>query len=664
MIFLEIGRIIIYMRIFILLTLSALLLSACAAAPPIVSISGGGVDVDGGQLVTLTVKLSPPARAEDFTYSWSVGGETVAGTNGAVFSWSTPLVSSEKTVLIAVSASAEGRQPVSAVSTILIRPSSIINLNQSGDFTYSPDLGSSARDVFFIFSNAGSSEIPRPSVRYISDSRSASLISSSTAGGTLLPAADDDLYLAVRGRDDAAAFGLDPIEFLPSGPSSRSPEPESFIPPGSTAHADSLGSSAVLNDRGTSINATCRKIVTADGRVLNIWVQDSFWNGTAIPFPGKINQNMVDALADLFLKAGAQNDIYDWATGIFGPEWGSHIYSNLITANNEISIVLYDIGGDGLPGTGEGRIAGLFDPKNNYKPSYVPESNGRLMFFLDAPLFANDGDGNGWSISDDYWPAQIVSTLVHEFQHMIHFYQKTIRNGLNRGSDQWLNEMCSMVAEDLLSAKIKTNGPRGVSWDDYTAGLADNTSGRLARYNFYNDVSLTYWPGSSASSSEKLNHYSISYSFGAYLIRNYGGAALIREIVRNEHVDERAVVAALAASGHDLSFDELLRRWGIAVLLSDRQNSPGGYEYNRGRAFAAAVDGLAYDLGSISLYNYYFNQSGEQQRGPKIYSGSTAGQNRLPASSKTIYRAGSSLSGVQSWEVSLPDGIRMSVLFR
>ena len=49
------------------------------------------------------------------------------------------------------------------------------------------------------------------------------------------------------------------------------------------------------------------------------------------------------------------------------------------------------------------------------------------MFYLDAPIFANDTDGDcSQETEEDYCPSNMLSVLAHEYQHMIHFYQKII----------------------------------------------------------------------------------------------------------------------------------------------------------------------------------------------------------------------------------------------
>ncbi|EIF51545.1 hypothetical protein [Sulfurovum sp. AR] len=160
-------------------------------------------------------------------------------------------------------------------------------------------------------------------------------------------------------------------------------------------------------------------------KTLNIWVSnDSFDSGSGCTTDKCVTQDMVNALADTFLKSASDNDIYDWVTNIYGEEWGNDAeakYSYLISDNDEITILLTDIDDDGLPASGEGRVVGFFWAKDNFDNSIFSGSNERVMFYIDSVMFAN-GELT-WSI-DDTWPKEIVSTLAHEFQHMIHYYQK------------------------------------------------------------------------------------------------------------------------------------------------------------------------------------------------------------------------------------------------
>ena len=301
---------------------------------------------------------------------------------------------------------------------------------------------------------------------------------------------------------------------------------------------------------------------------------------------------MVDALADKFLKSGSDNDIYDWVTNIYGKEWGSDAqakYSNLIAESNTIDILLTDIDNDDSP---NGGVVGYFWSKDNFSASSYSGSNERIMFYADSVMFANTSNG-------DFWQKELYSTLAHEFQHMINFYQKNIIN--SSGTETWLNEMMSVTTEDLLTTKLEHNGDRAVDYTDGTAGASGNTHGRFPRFNQNNDITLTNWN----QTSNVLNDYSKVASFGAFLVRNYGGAELMHNIMDNNFSDENAIIDAIKTStGKDVTFVQLLQEWGVAVVLSSIDNLSNAPQYNFGDFLSVAYGGISYDLGSINFFNY------------------------------------------------------------
>jgi hypothetical protein len=231
-----------------------------------------------------------------------------------------------------------------------------------------------------------------------------------------------------------------------------------------------------LDAHGTqTTTATARKVISnvttnLGTKTLNIWVSDdSFDSGSGCDKSKCVTQTMVDQLADTFLMRGLNNDIYDWVTNIYEAEWGDDTngYTGLITANNEITILLTDIDGDD---SATGGVIGFFWSKDNFEKGSIGGSNERIMFYVDAVMFANGEDS--WDI-DDFWPKEMVSTLAHEFQHMINFYQKRIL--LDTDIATWINEMLSETTEDLVATKIKHIGPRGIEYTDGSAGIISNT---------------------------------------------------------------------------------------------------------------------------------------------------------------------------------------------
>ena len=353
---------------------------------------------------------------------------------------------------------------------------------------------------------------------------------------------------------------------------------------------------------------------------------------------------MVDAVARRFLRTGSNNDIYDWVTTIFGKPWGPHRYANLISqdAANHIHILLLDIDHDGAGGT-----VGYFHTLNNYlRDSADPAlatSSERLLFFLDAPNLAQS-EGLSWEITDAS-PSGIIATVAHEFQHMIHFYQKYIVRDVR--SEIWLNEMASEVAEDLIADKIMANGPRGVAYGDGTAGSAGITSGRLPRYNDNNDIRVTIWDNT-------LENYSINYALGAYLARTYGGAALFRAIVQSDGTGTDAIEAAAGES-----FGDMLVNWAVANLLSDNTRAPSPYRYNSGTWSTSQVGGTKYRLGSINLFNYRTGSGA----GPRLYSLQQLSQRVQPPHSNRYATLGRS-TGTVRLLVTAAAGNRVTVVMK
>ena len=361
-------------------------------------------------------------------------------------------------------------------------------------------------------------------------------------------------------------------------------------------------------NRVVRIPATARKVVTDGTTTLTVWVADASWTTS-------VSGEMVDAVADRFLLPGNESDIYDLVTAIFGAPWDTHDRPCLIPEQSsiELHILLYDIDSD----ASDGVTRGFFAAKDNYvrtgSGSMTDSSNERLMLYLDAPLLART-DGPSWEVTD-HGPRQMLSTLAHELQHMIHFYQKRVKQGAR--SEVWLNEMASAVAEDLIVHNLQLlgfDGPRAVPNQEATAGGPANSEGPLPLYNLHNDVAVTAWDGTLRSSS-------IGYALGAYLARAYKGAPLFQDIVQSDLEGVEAIEVALPVVGH--TFGDVLVNWAIANLLSDNDQLPDSdryYRYNPGGWSTSVEGGVTFRLGSINLYNYRYETDSVVQEGPFLYS--------------------------------------------
>ncbi len=527
--------------------------------------------------------------------------------------------------------------------------------------TYDLDLGSAVREVYMIYTNPTSSlvEASKPSLASVSapaGMEHAGFPERDSLGGQAAATPRSPTEQEVN------AFNSDPFGHLvdvreaPGARTNRAPGP----------FYDSVGvpQSFMLGSATATVAATCRRVVTDGTKTLNIWVADDCWTGSGSSKAYKVDDAMLTAVAERFLASGAGNDIYDWVTNIYGSEWGpfdTARYPNLIAADNEITILLYDIDNDNST---NGGYLGYFFNKDNFKKTgsgACPYSNERIMFYLDAVMLATPSGGS-WDVTDP-WPAEIVSTLAHEFQHMVHFYQKTVVNRLIDASDAWLNEMCSLVTEDFLSAKLQTDGPRGVAWNNSGSGSQGNYNGRIPLYNAHVDDCLTYWGWEDDGIGRS---YSQAYSFGAYIARNYGGVSAFRSIVRCPRLDTSAVPTAIAMMGYSESFSDLLRKWGAAVILSSAATGlpSGRYQYNYGSSWNfSTLNSIQYDLGSINFFNY----SSGSLNGPRFYDGASAGDGRrysMSAYSNAFYRLGTGLTGHVKRTMEIDDGMELTVVVK
>ena len=335
------------------------------------------------------------------------------------------------------------------------------------------------------------------------------------------------------------------------------------------------------------INATAvrvkRSIPTTQGdKNLVIWLEDGVL----------VKSSALNHLSDIFLKQGLDNDIYDWETNIFSKEWGEDAESidrHLIGDDATINILVYNMQSNAM--------AGFFWPKDNFKKSYIAASNEKIMFYINANLLNSD-------------EKETFTTLDHEFQHMIHFYQRAVLKDLH--DDTWFNELMSEATEDLLATKIGYKGPRNVDPNNGSAGANNNKKGRYPIFNAHNTLPLTEWGGSVA-------HYGKASAFGAYLNRNYDGAKLLHDMMISS---KPASQVLKEVTGVDTQ--TLVNQWGVAVVLSDQTNTDEKFKYNRGDFFSSSYGESSYQLGSINFFNYTptprFKESATLDNNANLYS--------------------------------------------
>jgi hypothetical protein len=247
---------------------------------------------------------------------------------------------------------------------------------------------------------------------------------------------------------------------------------------------------------------------TADLRYITphvyMWVQDGY----------DLKQEDIEAAANLF-----ETKIYPTDREFFGSEWTPGV-------DNDVHLSVFN--GE-VPGVG-----GYFSSADEYSHKVNPYSNEKEMFYVNL-----ESDRPG---SDEY-----NSTLAHEFQHMIHWYN-------DRTEDTWVNEGMSELAQQLN-------------------GYLDNYAVR--EFTDQPDTQLTGW-----EDDIDLNgpHYGAAYLFAAYFLDRFGEEAM-RQVVADKAHGMVGFQDVLTQRKMGLQIDDVFADWLIASYLDDSALADGRYGY-------------------------------------------------------------------------------------
>jgi immune inhibitor A len=239
----------------------------------------------------------------------------------------------------------------------------------------------------------------------------------------------------------------------------------------------------------------------------------------------KVDDGDVKSLVDEF-----QNKTYPTNREFFGSEWIPGV-----DGDPRMYVLL---------ARGLGKHTGAYyDSASEFSRLAHPYSNEKELIVLNA---------NAGLLNDEYWR----STLAHEFQHMIHWYQ-------NRNAETWLNEGASMLAQSI-------NG--------FDAG---------SNMTFFNgpDLQLNAWSDLSSSLNEAGGHYQAAYLFMKYFLDRFGSTAS-QALVANRSVGITAVDSTLETlgltdptTGKTLTAEDVFADWAVANFLNDSTLSKGQYGY-------------------------------------------------------------------------------------
>ncbi len=272
-----------------------------------------------------------------------------------------------------------------------------------------------------------------------------------------------------------------------------------------------------VHDRSYSVSAS----KVAEGNNCYIYLQKG----------QSVTQAAIDAV-----KTEFDTNIYPKVTAAFGSEPNPGV-----DGDSKVYVLMLTIL-DGFSPSSHSYVAGYFDPENEYAASIYPSSNEKEMFYMNInPAVGIDPGG-----------ADFNDTLAHEFQHMIHWEQKTHLKKLNDAT--WLDEAMSTIAGTYCGY--------GPSW--YSVWI----------YELDPSNSLTLW----ASTAED---YGVAYMWAQYFKDHYTGSGNIFKMIMDQNsTGITSVNAALTAAGYGKNFTETFRDLSIAVYSGDTKTWPGHAEWS------------------------------------------------------------------------------------
>jgi len=236
-----------------------------------------------------------------------------------------------------------------------------------------------------------------------------------------------------------------------------------------------------------------------------------------------VDQEAVASAAETF-----EEKIYPATRAAFGSEWTPGVDGDphLIILHGRFS-----------------EAAGYFSSLNQVPRAVNPYSNQREMFFMNT---------DAMDINSIYY----LSTLAHEFQHMIHWSRDPL-------GSTWVDEGMAQMSEQI-------NGYDASDW--VWIFLSDT------------DRQLTTWSDDPETS---LAHYASSYLWFRYFTDRLGGTSMLTSILNPDIDDITAIEQILDAAGYTpvatapRTFDAFFADWAVANYINDSRVGDGRYAYDR-----------------------------------------------------------------------------------
>lgn len=368
-------------------------------------------------------------------------------------------------------------------------------------------------------------------------------------------------------------------------------------------------------------DATLRgKALGANGSGVLVWViNDNYSDSTSSG--NKVTGTIAQQVAEKFIDhyASERQVLGSESDRLIGTD--SKLESNSMEYTSDtgklVNIVIYDIAGDYNSGNRCG-IVGFFHSKDYFQKSSLytnvaKYSNAGKYFYLDS-AFCNYDPQIGLGESDDskVFPGTgnvsetAISTLFHEFQHMINFNQKNIKSGAS--SATWYNEMLSMLSEDMMENAL-----------GFTSSSVYKDRLPLFNSNYYMSGIDEF------RTSNSIVSYSTAYAFGSWCARNFGGLEFITQVSTNSYVNMESIIQAIkSCTGKTYTDRQLFKMFIQACVFREPFAGNNGFStFNTNQTPSLETnEGKNYTLNTFNLFDsvFAFTMNNKNYTGPVIFS--------------------------------------------
>ncbi len=239
--------------------------------------------------------------------------------------------------------------------------------------------------------------------------------------------------------------------------------------------------------------------------------------------------------------ASAIDNQYVNVTKIFGSNvFDGESWGITATTDTKLEVLVYDLYCDATPST-TGGTYGFFWGKDFYqnKVSSNKISNECQLINIDSYFLKKSQN-------------QTISTLIHEFQHLLNFCNKD-------DYSTWFTEMLSLCAEDIFLNQLEVeedDGPMG----RISNGFYGKPYQGFGDWGVGEDNQATYYS------------YCNAYAYGAFLMRNFGDIQIIEKIAKSNKGDKEAINEALKDNYPQENFDTVLTKLGMSFIYTDNSS--------------------------------------------------------------------------------------------